>query len=408
MPIDLRTVTLIAVVTIGLMAAVQFSVYRGFPRFIHGLGAWALGSAVLCMAGVLLMLRGAVPDWASIVGGNVMLLAGFCLWVVGLQAFYGRQPSHRVLCATVVAGTAGVAWWTLVQPDYMMRLGWMALMLTGLYGVQLALVVRHGERHFNTWLLTLTLAVQTLIVMARCITAFLPQTAEAGLFDITPVQTAYLISYTLTATILTVGLIMAATRRLQTELEQRSSVDPLTGLLNRRAFASVYEQQQAAIAQSGEPIALLLVDLDHFKAVNDAYGHGVGDQVLRDFCRRAASAIPPGTPLARVGGEEFAILLPGADAAHAHAQAEAVRRAMLRPTNTGLPAYTCSIGVVSANGADSTLEALMHAADQALYAAKNDGRNRVKTAHMGAPAVAADAVHFSAMSKEADAALAAR
>lgn len=383
-PIDLRTVTLIAVLTVGLMAVVQFSVYRGFPRFIRGLGAWALGSAVLFVAGCLLMLRSYLPDWASLVGGNAMLLVGFSLWMLGIQAFYGRPLRWRLLCATVVAGTAGIAWWSLVQPDYMARLACITFFLSLFYGAQLVQVVRHGQRHFNTWFLALALVIQLLIVVVRCVTALLPnRVAETDLYAVTPFQIAYLASYSLTALILTVGFIMAATCRLQTELERRSSIDPLTGLLNRRAFACVHEQQGAIAARSGQPIALLLIDLDHFKSINDHYGHSVGDQVLLDFCRSAAGAIPPDTPLARMGGEEFAILLTGADTVRAHAQAEAVRRAILHHVGAGIPAYTCSVGVASTADPDCTLDALMLAADRALYAAKKDGRNRVKTAQVG-------------------------
>ena len=109
----------------------------------------------------------------------------------------------------------------------------------------------------------------------------------------------------------------------------------------------------------------------------------MGDQVLLDFCRSAAGAIPPDTPLARMGGEEFAILLTGADTVRAHAQAEAVRRAILHHVGAGIPAYTCSVGVASTADPDCTLDALMLAADRALYAAKKDGRNRVKTAQVG-------------------------
>lgn len=383
-PIDLRTVTLLAVVTVGLMAIVQCSVYRGFPRFIRGLGAWALGSAVLFVAGCLLMLRATLPSWASVVGGNAMLLVGFCLWLHGIQAFYGRPLRWRMLCATVVIGTAGIAWWTFVQPDYMARLACVTLFLSGLYGAQLVLVIRHGERHFNTWFVAVALVIQLLIVAVRCVTALIPGMLETSFYAVSPVQIAYLASYSMTALILTVGFIMAATRRLQTELEHRSALDPLTGLLNRRAFANVYGQLRAAAVRSDRPIALLLVDLDHFKSINDHYGHGMGDQVLLDFCRRAAATVPAETPIARIGGEEFAILLADTDMARAHAQAEAVRREVLHGFSIGLPPYTCSIGVAGTHGPgctrDGTLEDLMLAADKALYVAKKAGRNRVETA----------------------------
>lgn len=377
--LDLRTVTLVASVMAGLMSLVLFSVYRSFPDTIRGLGAWTLGSVVIFVAGGLFVLRGHAPDWLTIVVGNAMVLGGIGLWLMGMQAFHGRKPSWRAFCAVIAGGTAAVSWWLFVHPDYVARLVVVSALLTGLYGAQLVLVLRHGERHFSTYFLALFLLLQTTTVLARSITALMPGLAAANFYAPTPIQTAYLASYNFTALMLTVGFVMVATRRLQTELERRSAVDPLTGLLNRRAFATMYEREREIAARAAQPIALLLLDLDHFKSINDHYGHGVGDQVLVDFCRRVNEAIPPESPFARVGGEEFAILLPKASLAQAHAQAEVVRHAILSRLTPGLPAYTCSIGATCSNRADAALEHLMQAADEALYRAKTGGRNRVET-----------------------------
>jgi diguanylate cyclase (GGDEF)-like protein len=163
------------------------------------------------------------------------------------------------------------------------------------------------------------------------------------------------------------------------DLALASRRDPLTGLPNRRAFDEDLAREAARAARTGAPLAVVVLDVDRFKAVNDAHGHAAGDAVLRAVAARAAGAIRAGDVLARIGGEEFAILLAGADLARAVEAAERVRRAL-----AGLPveaagralAVTASFGC-AALGAGEAPHALVARADARLYQAKRDGRDRV-------------------------------
>jgi diguanylate cyclase (GGDEF)-like protein len=178
------------------------------------------------------------------------------------------------------------------------------------------------------------------------------------------------------------------------ELKRLMSADPLTGIANRRTFDDVVLEECRRAQRHGSPLSLLMIDVDHFKAFNDCYGHVAGDDCLR----RVAEAVRgfaqrAGEVSARIGGEEFAVLLPGTEPAKAAPVAEALRVAveatqMPHDRSPVAPTVTVSVGVAGVSDSDPTTASprwLMEAADAALYVAKLEGRNRV---HVAASAVA--------------------
>ncbi|MGE5260592.1 MAG: GGDEF domain-containing protein [Actinomycetota bacterium] len=177
-----------------------------------------------------------------------------------------------------------------------------------------------------------------------------------------------------------VVLSMAKERQ---EMEQRTDAltDPLTGLPNRRALfeaADAYGHERSVL---GGPISVLIFDLDHFKQVNDRFGHAQGDRVLRLFAIKSKEHLNGNSIVARLGGEEFAAILPGADARAAVGCAEAVRHAFAKSAAfvDGLPVgATVSVGAASDSDLNSDLNALFRRADAALYVAKRGGRDRVE------------------------------
>jgi diguanylate cyclase (GGDEF)-like protein len=167
------------------------------------------------------------------------------------------------------------------------------------------------------------------------------------------------------------------------ELAQRKTAltDSLTGTANRRAFFEFGEPLLARTIADRRPAALLLFDLDRFKDINDTAGHQAGDQVLREFSRLVAVTIWSGALFARLGGEEFACLLPDAPMAAALQVAERVRGRFAAMRFPGLSTgATVSVGVAMAGEAGRDLSALLAVADRALYRAKTGGRNRVTPA----------------------------
>ena len=178
------------------------------------------------------------------------------------------------------------------------------------------------------------------------------------------------------------GAIVAALRRrinvLMAALVKTALTDELTGLPNRRAFTDDFTRAITRASRTGEPLALAIADLDHFKSVNDRFGHPAGDVVLKRFGALLQSSVRAGDVAARLGGEEFAVLFIGADPAAATSLAERLRAETERSFAAEGPAVTASIGVANWRSEDPAESVdLMRRADQALYEAKNGGRNRV-------------------------------
>jgi diguanylate cyclase (GGDEF)-like protein len=169
-------------------------------------------------------------------------------------------------------------------------------------------------------------------------------------------------------------------RTYNQELQQLASRDPLTGVMNARAYYAACEQQIQLCRRLQRPFAVLFVDLDHFKRINDGLGHAAGDEVLRTVARALKDAVRSSDLLGRIGGEEFSMLLPDTDAAGAVQLAESVRQAVeaSRPSVGGsFVPVTASVGVAVGRDPGATIKAIQEQADQAMYHAKQAGRNRV-------------------------------
>ena len=173
-------------------------------------------------------------------------------------------------------------------------------------------------------------------------------------------------------------------RELLSRAEQRANTDMLTGLPNRRAFDEFLCNSQISAMESGEPLTLLMLDIDRFKQFNDNFGHGVGDQVLRLMANVLRDRLREKDMPARYGGEELIAALPGAKLAECEAVAERIRRSVAecrvtrRSTGEVLPPITISIGVAQFRPGES-MPQLIERCDGALYLAKRTGRNRVVT-----------------------------
>jgi diguanylate cyclase (GGDEF)-like protein len=168
---------------------------------------------------------------------------------------------------------------------------------------------------------------------------------------------------------------------LHAELQNLATTDPLTGLLNRRAILELGQREVDRYHRLGRPLAVLLFDIDHFKAINDTYGHAIGDQVLGGVVERCFANIRHVDILGRYGGDEFIILLTEADADLARSIAERVRRSIQdKPiqTEAGPVRVSLSMGLTGPTPEIHDLSDFVKAADQALYRAKQSGRNRVE------------------------------
>ena len=169
-------------------------------------------------------------------------------------------------------------------------------------------------------------------------------------------------------------------RNMEEALRDMASRDPLTGIYNRRSFMELARSQLARAHRFNEPMSVFVLDVDHFKRINDSYGHATGDDALRMVAGGCQAILREYDILGRLGGEEFVVVLPGATAEESRVVAERVRRHLSRmaiPGPEGRFHLTSSIGISALDGAYDTLEKAIHRADLALYRAKREGRNRV-------------------------------
>jgi len=276
---------------------------------------------------------------------------------------WGYQP--------IVARDGNEAWEALQQPDgpQLAILDWM---MPGLNGLDICRGVRASGREPYVYILLLT---------ARTDSQDLVEGMEAGADDyLTKPFQAHELRVRLRAgrRILDLQQQLLAAREA---LREQATHDGLTGLLNRCAILAMLDRELARASREGQPLSLLMMDLDHFKQVNDTFSHLAGDAVLRESARRMRESVRNYDSAGRYGGEEFLIVLPGCDGPSAVAQAERVRQSFANtPFFTGqshIP-VTCSIGVSSrVLPCEADADALLREADLALYGAKGEGRNRV-------------------------------
>ncbi|MDB5587052.1 MAG: Diguanylate cyclase protein [Devosia sp.] len=250
--------------------------------------------------------------------------------------------------------------------------------------------IAQSYRRYYAWLLTLGMTRTVLLATLIAITGSVVTTAVLLLLIPGPNDFFWygmivaVVSPALTAPGLgSVAFKMAfQLSTAQTALTLAAETDALTGIANRRSFMVQAELAFLGARSTGVSFAVIMADIDHFKAINDTHGHGVGDDVIRDVAQACKAALRQGDCFARFGGEEFIALLPMTNHAEALAMAEVLREtvATLAFENRMPPAVTISLGVAGYLASSASLHDILNEADRQLYAAKAAGRNRVMMA----------------------------
>lgn len=376
--LDVRSIILLAGVMSLLMGVVLFFLRRNYPPSIKGLTEWAAAPPVLFVGTMTFAARGAIPDFFSIVVANLLLFAGTSLFYFGSQRFFGVKPSIRFWSSLSLVALIPLAWFALAEPHHGVRVAIISAFMAALSFAHTRLIFLHGPRRFSSYFTGGAMAMLTLAQALRLTTAFeLP--ASDGIFDNTSsMQTAYVATYSLTVLMAAIGMVLMATDKLRTEFEHLASHDSLTGALTRRALIDICERELVRSRRKGRTMSLLMLDLDHFKAVNDNHGHLTGDRVLVKFVARVTVLLRRPDRFGRFGGEEFIALLPETSMDEAQGVAERIRADIASTSDQ--PWCTVSIGAAASTADDATVDALLARADAALYAAKAAGRNCVRTA----------------------------
>ena len=374
--IDPKTVILLTGVMSGLMSGVLYALKRNYPPSIRGLGLWSRCLLILFVGGITVLGRGVLPDLMSISLSSLLLWLGLYVGYMGTQHFFGITPVQRYWLLLIAAVTLVQVWFTVVDPDYRVRLVLTTCMTALLTGTHSVLVLRQGGITFARALTAGVLATMSATQLLRLGTvSSLPAGAE--FFGSDSIQIIYIATFAFALLLFSVSIVLLATERLYTELQYQASHDSLTHALTRRHMNDACTQELERCHRHGRHMALLLIDLDHFKLVNDTWGHQVGDQVLVNFVNTVRTLLRQPDMLGRLGGEEFLVLLPETSMEEALLVAERIRASCAQRLPG--PGCTASVGVTTNRSDSDTIDILMARADSAMYRAKAHGRNRIES-----------------------------
>jgi len=372
------------IVISGLLGAVctivMFSLRQSFPKTIGGISQWAWALLLLVVSSALFAARGFIPDWLSIVVANTLMFAGIILMYLGLCSLAGRPARPQPYVLGLAGLTLAIAWCFVVVDHYGARTLIAAGVNAVVFGACARVALEASPGKFGGRFTSTVFMLSVLLSLARVAGTLSSFDATASLLEPSLVQKAYLTLYPLCLLGAVLGFIMMINERLRGILEHLASHDAMTGAYLRSAFLDRLESEVARARRHDRPFALLMLDLDQFKRINDEHGHTAGDKVIVDFAARVTALLRQQDMLCRYGGEEFVLLLPETSLANGTLVAERIRQRVTEARPDVSP-YTVSIGVVGANGkAANDANVLLEAADSALYEAKRGGRNRVEVA----------------------------
>lgn len=378
MHIDIATLLIgmtVCMVTMAVaLPAVMGQVNEAARRAQAGVMLQATGWVLLLMSG--LVAPGSMLDrslsslaMAGLAGGLALNATAFDLWC-------GRAAHDQAPAVIAIILPVGYA---VGFSRYEFRVGW----ANGLLTLQMALVAAALWRTPAVpvgrwrWLLVVSLVAQMVVTAGRGVLGAFSTESYPTFLTPHPMNLAFALLANATTVLSMVAILLAHRDEAARELERLATVDGLTGALNRRAWLTRATTELAVGARYGHPVAVLMIDIDHFKRINDSGGHEAGDRALTFIAKALQAAVRPGDLVGRYGGEEFCVLMNHADL-RATIAFDARMRAYLAEAAAQKLGFelTYSAGIATRGDADDTLVAMLKRADEQLYGAKHQGRSR--------------------------------
>jgi diguanylate cyclase (GGDEF)-like protein len=385
MNLDVNTLFLVTIYVEAILGLLLLFAWVQNPN-IRAVAWWGFAHLLRALSVMLFGMYGSVPDFVSIDFANVVLFTSFVITWTGARVFDGRSPMPLGM-------VAGAALWLVVcrLPVFTEMADVRFLLASGIITTYTWLAAYEfwrgrDEPLVSRWpAIFMLFAHGALFLLRTPVGAALPW--APGTQQVQGSVWLTVLSFEALLFTIAIAFILLAMAKERTEHRHKTAalIDPLTGIANRRAFLQEATELVKRANVESKPAAVVLMDLDHFKSINDRFGHGVGDQVLQIFADIARDTIRAMDIVGRLGGEEFAVVLPNVGREKALVIAERLRAGFAEAAanvNGREVGATVSMGVVMTGDGPPDVGILLAQADHALYSAKERGRNRVELASL--------------------------
>lgn len=403
--LDLYTLVIISILISATLSIVMMVVWRANKTY-SGFGWWTAGNLIGALSFLSVGLRGVIPDAAAIVSGNMLAVASMLAIHHGVRVFLERPAKVRFSIAVLAGQLAATTYYYAVDDSVIMRIVAVSLicaLIGALNAYEFISLPPRSRRLIHTFTIGVYICF-SLFMLARGVLTLQISSLD-DLYRPDSIQSLSFVLFNLFIIIWTFTFMVLNSQRMQeeletatVELEKLATTDYLTGIGNNRAF---FERTAAEVVRSRRhdiPLSLVVFDIDHFKVVNDTFGHPGGDRVLKELSATCRRMTRQNDLVARVGGEEFGLLLTHADINAADAAAENMRKAIEKLVvefDSETIFVTASFGVAEL-WHDDTVETFVARADSCLYKAKRLGRNCVVTESDDAGGSYLESIHLTA------------
>ena len=359
---------------LALVFAILFFGMRRANPSLRGIGSIAL-SFLFGVAGILLLfLRGSIPNFLSMSVANALVLIAYTLQYRATYRFLGIRRRLNSIWMLDAAALLFVFYYSQIQHNIVARIVACSIVIGIIRGVIALDLLRHADGRPHIRFFGFTMMVFALLSYTRAVVSY-SHSAPANYMQNGTFQTIAMAGDLLYICILGLFFSMMINSKVLALVRDQSEQDPLSGTLNRRGIENKLAIELKRLERTTQSLSVALIDLDHFKAINDTAGHAAGDEALRSVVAATAAQLRAYDLLGRYGGDEFLLILPQTGCADAFTAAERIRDAVFSASlSRSRSAITLSIGISEAVAGEQA-PLLLSRADQALYDAKRSGRN---------------------------------